>query len=62
MNRDTPCAHCPIAECLGSPTVVYYDSFYNGFVEAAFCELTGGKYCVTRHRVGVDSERMKKQI
>ena len=62
MNRDTPCAHCPIADCSGSPSVVYYDSFYDGFVEAAFCELTGGKYCVTRHKVGVESEHMKKQI
>ncbi len=62
MNRDAPCAHCPIADCSDSLSVVYYDSFYDGFVEAAFCELTGGKFCVTRHRVGVESEHMKKQI
>ncbi len=62
MNRDTPCAHCPIADCSDSLSVVYYDSFYDGFVEAAFCELTGGKFCVTRHKVGVESEHMKKQI
>ncbi len=62
MNRDAPCRHCPIADCSGSPSVVYYDSFYNGFVEAAFCELTGGKFCVTRHKMGVESEHMKKQI
>ncbi len=62
MNRETPCAHCPIADCSDSPSVMYYDSFYDGFVEAAFCELTGGKFCVTRHKVGVESERMKKQI
>ncbi len=62
MNRDTPCAHCPIAECSDNPTVVYYDSFMGGFAEAAFCELTGGKYCVTRHKVGVENEHMKRQI
>ncbi len=62
MNRDAPCAHCPIAECSGTPSVVYYDSFFDGFVEAAFCELTGGKFCVTRHKVGVENEHMRKQI
>ncbi|WP_298029588.1 response regulator [uncultured Dysosmobacter sp.] len=62
MNRDAPCAHCPIADRSDNPSVMYYDSFYDGFVEAAFCELTGGKYCVTRHKVGVESEHMKKQI
>lgn len=62
MNRDTPCAHCPIAECSDNPSVVYYDAFLGGFVEAAFCELTGGKYCVTRHKVGVENEHMKRQI
>lgn len=62
MNRDTPCAHCPIADCSDNSSMVYYDSFYDGFVEAAFCELTGGKFCVTRHKVGVDNEHIKKQI
>ncbi len=62
MNRDTPCGHCPIAECSGSHSTVYYDSFYDGFVEASFCELTNGKFCVTRHKVGVENEHMKKQI
>ncbi len=62
MNRDTPCDHCPIADCSDNPSMVYYDSFYDGFVKAAFCELTGGKFCVTRHKVGVDSEHMKKQV
>lgn len=62
MNRETPCAHCPIADCSDNPSMVYYDSFYDGFVEAVFCELTGGKFCVTRHKVGVESEHMKKQI
>ena len=62
MNRDAPCAHCPIADCSDRPSVVYFDSFYDGFVEAAFCELTGGKYCVTRHKVGVENEHMKKQV
>ncbi len=62
MNRDTPCAHCPIADHSDNTSVVYYDSLYDGFVEAAFCQLTGGKFCVTRHKVGVESEHMKKQI
>ena len=62
MKQDTPCAHCPIADGSDTSSIVYYDSFYEGFVEAAFCELTGGKYCVTRHKVGVESEHMKKQI
>ncbi len=62
MNRNTPCAHCPIAEGSDVPSIVFYDSFVNGFVEAAFCELTDGKYCVTRHKVGVENEHMQKQI
>lgn len=62
MNQDTPCANCPIASCSDNPSMVYYDSFYYGFVEAVFCELTGGKFCVTRHKVGVESEHMRKQI
>ncbi len=62
MQRDTPCAHCPIADNADTPSIVYYDSACEGFVEAAFCELTGGKYCVTRHKVGVENEHMKKQI
>ncbi len=62
MNRNKPCVHCPIADCSDNPSVVYYDSFYDGFVEATFCELTGGKFCVTRHKVGVETEHMKKQI
>jgi len=62
MKRDAPCTHCPIADGSDTPSVVYYDPFYGGFVEAAFCELKGGKYCVTRHRVGVENEHMKKQI
>ncbi len=62
MKRDSPCVHCPIADCSDTPSVVYYDPVYSGFVEAAFCELTGGKYCVTRHKVGVENEHMKRQI
>jgi len=62
MNRNTPCDHCPIADCSDSLSMMYYDSFYDSFVEAAFCELTGGKFCVTRHKVGMESEHMKKQI
>jgi len=62
MNRDTPCPHCPIANCSDDPSLVYYDSLYDGFLEASFCQLTGGKYCVTRHKVGVESDHMKKQI
>ncbi len=62
MNRDAPCAHCPIADHSDIPSVVFYDSLYNEFVEADFCELTDGKFCVTRHRVGAENEVMKKQI
>ena len=62
MKRESPCAHCPIADGSDNTSVIYHDPLYNGFVEAAFCELTGGKYCVTRHKVGVESEHMKRQI
>jgi len=62
MKQDSPCTHCPIADGSDVPSIVYYDSTLNGFVEVAFCELTGGKYCVTRHRVGTEDEHMKKQI
>lgn len=62
MKRNSPCAHCPIADCSDASSIVYYDSFCGGFVEAAFCELTGGKYCVTRHKVGVENQHMQKQI
>ncbi len=62
MNRESPCEHCPIAGNLESSSIVYYDSLYDGFVEAAFCELSGGNYCVTRHKVGVENEHMQKQV
>ncbi len=62
MNRDTPCPHCPIASCSDDPSLVYYDPLYDCFLEANFCQLTGGKYCVTRHKVGVESDHMKRQI
>lgn len=62
MKRDAPCAHCPIVEGANSPSAIYFDAYYGGFVEVAFCELTGGKFCVTRHRVGVENEHMKRQI
>ncbi len=62
MGRDTPCANCPLAGCSGDSSVVYYDSFYGGFAEAVFYELSGGNYCVTRHKIGVENEHMKKQI
>ncbi len=62
MQRDTPCAHCPLAERSDNLSVVYFDPIMNNYTEAAFCELTSGKFCVTRHRVGVESENMRKQI
>jgi len=62
MGRDTPCEHCPLADHSDEPSVVYYDPVFDGFVEAAFSELTGGLYSVTRHRVGVESEHMRRQI
>ncbi len=62
MNRDVPCAHCPIAECSSNSSVVYYDSFYDGFAEAAFYELSGENFCVSRHKVGVENEHMRRQI
>ena len=62
MNRESPCEHCPIAGNLESSSIVYYDSLYDGFVEAAFCELSGGNYCVTRHKIGVENEHMQKQV
>ncbi len=62
MKQDSPCAHCPIADGSDVPSIVYYDSICDGYVEAAFCQLTGGKYCVTRHKVGTEGEHMKKQI
>ncbi len=62
MNRDSPCAHCPLVDRGSKPSAVYYDSSYDGFVEAAFYELSGGNYCVARHKVGVENEHIKKQI
>jgi len=62
MNRKSPCSHCPIACHSDDTSIVFYDPLFNEFVEAAFCELSEEKYCVTRHKVGVENEHIKKQI
>ncbi len=63
MHRDTPCAHCPIARHSNNTSIVFHDPIHDIFVEAAFCELSqDSKYCVTRHKVGVENEHMRGQI
>ncbi len=48
MNRESPCMHCPIAGYSDSDSPIYFDPFYNDWLEAVFCELGDGKYSVTR--------------
>ncbi len=62
MNRESPCDHCRIAGNSDNTSPVFYDPFYDEFVEVVFCELGEGKYCVTRHKAGVADEQLKKQI
>ncbi len=62
MNRQSPCDHCPIAGNSDSVVSIYYDSFFDGFAEASFQELSGKKYCVTRHKAGIGDDRLKRRI
>ncbi len=62
MNRESPCPHCPIARNSDNTSIVFFDKVFNEFVEAAFCELSDGKFCVTRHKAGVENDNIKSQI
>lgn len=62
MDRDTPCPHCPIARNSDNSSIVFFDKAFNEFVEASFCELSDGKFCVTRHKAGVENEHIRNQI
>ncbi len=62
MDRDAPCPHCPIARNSDNSSIVFFDKVFNEFVEASFCELSDGKFCVTRHKAGVENENIKNQI
>ncbi len=62
MDRDAPCPHCPIARNSDNSSIVFFDKVFNEFVEASFCELSDGKFCVTRHKAGVENENIKDQI
>ncbi len=62
MDRDNPCPHCPIARNSDNSSIVFFDKVFNEFVEATFCELSDGKFCVTRHKAGVENENIKNQI
>ena len=62
MNRDSPCPHCPIARNSDNTSIVFFDKIFNEFVEASFCELSNGNFCVTRHKTGVENDNIKNQI
>ncbi len=48
MNRDSPCLHCPIAGNSRSDSPIYFDPFYNDWMEAIFCRVGDNRYSVIR--------------
>jgi len=46
MKRDKPCLHCPIAGNVESDCPIYFDPFYEKWIEADFCKLKDDSYAV----------------
>lgn len=46
MNRNEPCLHCPIAGNSDCDCPIYYDPFYETWMEAIFSETGDGNYAV----------------
>lgn len=47
MNRESPCLHCPIAGNTDNDSPIYFDPFYNQWIEAIFCKIDDKTYSVT---------------
>jgi len=47
MKRDTPCMHCPVAGNSDCDCPVYFDPFYNEWIEAVFSDMGDGNYAVS---------------
>jgi len=46
MKRDEPCLHCPIPGNSNCDSPVYYDPFYQTWIEAIFSEIGDGNYAI----------------
>ena len=62
MNRDTPCLHCPIAGNTKQDCPIYFDPFYEDWVEALFSSLGGGRYAVTCRTVQENDQHMFNRL
>jgi len=47
MNRDSPCLHCPIAKNSDNNSPIYWDPFYNAWIESIFSKISDNEYAVT---------------
>ena len=47
MKRNEPCKHCPVAGNSDCDCPIYYDPFYDTWMEAVFAKMEDGKYAVT---------------
>ncbi len=52
MKRESPCLHCPIAGNSTTDSPIYFDPFYNDWVEAIFSDIGDDKFSVTCRCVG----------
>ncbi|MCQ2573574.1 MAG: EAL domain-containing protein [Treponema sp.] len=49
MKRDSPCLHCPIAGNVDSQCPIYFDPFYEDWVQADFTRLSEDTFAVICH-------------
>lgn len=63
MNRDAPCMHCPLAGNSDSDCPIYFDPYYNDWVEAIFSPIDDNQVaviCRPADRSGLELLDMKE--
>lgn len=62
MKRDTPCLHCPIAGNSQSDSAIYFDPFYEDWIEALVTEIGDDKYAVVCRLADDNSHNLFQQL